>query len=162
MYGTLLESDQYFLNSGFDQWDNLTDAQKKSVLGRSSVILDALYGHRFPGQKENGLNQVEQWPRVNATTLRGEPIPEGLVPPAVKTAVYEIARIEVTRPGSIIPNTMTNQQVRKQKLDVLEREFFKGVDGNSRDSLPYLPIIEGILSDLVSDNLGLFPVFWVR
>lgn len=162
MYGTLESADTYFASIGFANWATLTDEQKTAALTRGSMILDAIYGFRFPGSKTGGFSQVKQWPRENAQTIRGEDIPDDVIPPAVEIATYEITRSEVERPGNLLPASFPQQQLKKQKLDVLEKEFFKNMSNVPRDSLPYLPMIEGILVDLIADTQGDFPIFWVR
>lgn len=161
MYGTIAEADAYF-GSGFARWGTLTADQKTAALIGGSGIVDALYGHRFPGQKAGGFEQENQWPRINAKTTSDERIPEDLIPNAVKRATYEIVRLEVTRPNSVFPGVVVAQQIKRQKVDVIEKEFFKNQSNNPLDSLPFLPLIEGILLDLLNDRFGDFPIFWVR
>lgn len=162
MYGTVVNADAYFASVGFSEWANLIEAQKLSALTNGSMIIDAIYGFRFVGSKTGGYNQLEQWPRVNAVTIRGEEIPDDVIPLAVETATYEVVRSEVQNPGALLPASVSNQQVKKEKLDVLEREFYKDISMVPRDSLPFLPTVEGILYDLISDMQGTFPIFWVR
>lgn len=161
MYGDVTKATAYY-GTGFPQWADLDDDQKTQSLVTASMILDAIYGARFPGQKTGGLQQLRQWPRTNARTSSGEVIPTELVPPAVEIATFEIAKQEIVRPGRILPAAFNAQQVKRQKIDVLEREFFKNQSQDVRTNLPHLPIIEGILIELISDMQGMFPVFWVR
>jgi len=161
MYGTLEKATTYY-GASFPEWGDLDEAQKTTALTQGSMILDAIYAHRFPGQKTGGIAQIRQWPREGAQTIRGELIPFDMIPPAVEVAAFEIAKSEVLRPGGILPTSFASQQVKKQKIDVLEREFFKNQSMYSRDNLPYLPVIEGILIDIINDNQGSFPIFWVR
>lgn len=162
MYGTTDQADTYFSTIGFTNWETLSTEQKTSALVSGSNILDALYTHRFPGQKTGGFQQVDQWPRINAKTRFGEVIPEDVVPDPIIHAAFEITRSEVTKPNSILPATFTGQQIKRQKLDVLEREFFKNDQVDQYSHLPYLPLIEGLIFDFIYSGTGEFPVFWVR
>lgn len=162
MYGTIDQADTYFSSVNFSNWSLLTEEQKTTALTTGSNILDALYTHRFPGQKTGGFQQVDQWPRTNAKTRFGEVIPEDVVPDPIIHAAFEIARIEITKPNSILPATLSGQQIKKQKLDVLEREFFKNDIVDQYGHLPYLPLIEGLIFDFIYSGTGEFPVFWVR
>lgn len=161
MYGSLENAVTYF-GAGFPEWADLDEEQKTIALTQGSMILDAIYGHRFSGKKTGGYNQLRQWPREGATTTSGEEIPFNIIPAAVEIATFELAKSEVLRPGRILPSSFNSQQIKRQKLDVLEREFFKNQSTVSRDNLPYLPVIEGILFDLLDHTHGQFPIFWVR
>ena len=161
MYGDITKADAYFSNT-FPSWSGLTGDAKTTALVNASMILDAVYALRFPGYKTGGLSQIRQWPRSNARTSSGEMIPPDLIPPAVEIATFEIAKQELIRPGKILPVAFNAQQIKRQKLEGLEREFFKNQSMRSTDNLPHLPIIEGILIELLGDMQGMFPIFWVR
>lgn len=162
MYGTIDQADTYFSSIGFTNWETLSTEQKTSALVSGSNILDAIYAHRFSGKKTGGYQQSNQWPRSGANTRFGEVIPEDVVPDPIIHAAFEIARSEITKPNSILPATLSGQQIKRQKLDVLEREFFKNDIVDQYGHLPYLPLIEGLIFDFIYSGTGEFPVFWVR
>lgn len=162
MYGTIVDADSYFLNTGFSEWAELSTQEKTSALINGSNLLDAMYVHRFPGQKTGGFNQANQWPRTNAMTVRGEEIPPNVVPLPVINAAYEIAKMDLLDPGSVLPSSFAQQQIQREKVDVIEVAYFKNQSTNVLDNIPFLPIIEGILYDLLVDRQGSFPIFWVR
>ena len=162
MYGTIAQADAYYSSVNFSNWGLLSDEQKTVALTTGSNILDALYTHRFPGQKTGGFQQVNQWPRTNAKTRFGEDIPADVVPTSLEIAAYVITIQEVSNPGSLLAVSFSSQQVKRQKLDVLEREFFKNDAVDQYGHLPFLPVVEGMLYDILISNLPDFPVYWVR
>ena len=96
-YVTLEEADAYFTDRMHaSTWEALSDPVKSNLLISSSQMLD--WYIKWKGSKSTST-QFMGWPRTNATRPDGTEIEDDVLPPEVKTAVYEqsIANIEADR-----------------------------------------------------------------
>lgn len=116
------------------------DAPVPAVLRqRGSDYLDAAYEARLScSARAGGFTQERAWPRTGHTHY-GASVPDDLIPLPWISASYRAAWLEASQPGwasgSINPNRIT----KREKVDVIEREFFassetgavKGSGGNT-------------------------------
>ncbi|TIP70576.1 MAG: hypothetical protein E5X53_26295 [Mesorhizobium sp.] len=123
---------------------------------RGSSYIDGTYGMRFPGQPTGGLAQERAWPRTGATAY-GVTLASDLIPQRVIDASYEAAYLELVKPGSLSISYDPAKKVKRQKVDVIEREFFEpGAGGNIfAPDAPVSTIIEGLLAPLIGPMFGL-------
>ncbi|PBC23479.1 MULTISPECIES: DnaT-like ssDNA-binding protein [unclassified Mesorhizobium] len=131
------------------------DAPFAALRQRGSAYLDGTYGMRFPGQPTGGIAQEREWPRTGATAY-GATLASDLVPTRVEQASYEAAHIELKKPGSLSISFDPAQRVKRQKVDVIEREFFElGDNGNVwAPNAPVSSLIEGLLAPLIGPVWG--------
>lgn len=122
-------------DSGFQAWlDSMgyvlpVGAPSIAVLrARGSAYLDATYEPLWTGQRADPLVQTDAWPRVNATINCVVAIPSDVTPPQVITASYRAGLLLASTLAS--PSASTGARVKRQKVDVIEREFFD--DGASQ------------------------------
>lgn len=135
-FGTWLTANGYTLPDG---------APTAAVLRqRGSVYIDATYGGRFPGQPTGGAAQERAWPRTGATDRYGNAIASDAVPGAVIEASYMAGYIDAMSPGSLSVVVNPSQRVKRQMVDVIEREFF--APGGDSAVAPTSSIIDGMLA----------------
>lgn len=148
-YGTVADADAYHALRGNTAWAG-TEEQKLAALTRASTYIDAL-GQRmcgtawvsiYPGVKTGGRTQQLAWPRTDAYDTDGVSIPADVVPWEVEHATYEAALREIVTPGSLSPDFVPSQQVKREKVDVLEVEY--AVTSNTNGSNPNLPVISTV------------------
>lgn len=148
-YGTTTGANEYHLARGNAAWVG-TEEQKLAALTRASTYIDAL-GQRmcgsawvsaYPGVKTGGRGQELAWPRTGATDNDGIAILPDEVPREVEWATYEAALREITAAGSLSPDFVPSQQVKREKVDVLEVEY--AVTSNTNGSNPNLPVISTV------------------
>lgn len=121
-------------DAGFAAWlaDNgfvlPIDAPTAAVLRqRGSSYLDATYAPKlWCSAKTGGFDQEREWPRTRALTAGGTEIDPNTVPSAWVRASYRAAWLEASSPGSLSASINTSERVKRQKADVIEREFFDG------------------------------------
>ncbi|AID29245.1 DnaT-like ssDNA-binding protein [Mesorhizobium jarvisii] len=132
------------------------DAPFAALRQRGSAYVDGTYGLRFTGQPTGGIAQEREWPRAGATAY-GSALASDLIPTRVEEASYEAAYIELKKPGSLSISFDPAQRVKRQKVDVIEREFFEpGDTGNIfAPNAPVSTIIEGLLAPLIGPVFGL-------
>lgn len=98
-----------------------------------SAYIDAAYGAKLTcSHRTGGFSQDLEWPR-KGHVINGEVVPDDLIPPAWIYASYRAAYLEAITPGWATGSTDPNKVVKRQKVDVIEREFFsnKEIDAAS-------------------------------
>lgn len=91
---------------------------------RGSTYVDS-YEQFWTGHRTDGATQESAWPRTGATLNCVTPIPDDVIPVGVVTATYRAAWLEASTPGVLAgPQIAPGSRVKRQKVDVIEREFF--------------------------------------
>lgn len=127
------------------------DAPAPAVLrARGSNYLDGTYGPRLScSSPTGGLDQERAWPRtghyVNCAL-----IPDDAIPAAWVRASYRAAWLEASSPGSLAVTVDPNRRVKRQKVDVIEREFF---DGGSSEAGSAGAVIDSEIDGMVQPFL---------
>lgn len=119
---------------------------------RGSAYVDG-YETYWTGQRSGGVMQELAWPRTGATINCTTAVPDDVIPPAVVNASYRAAWLEAATPGVLTGSIVTSgARVKRQKVDVIEREFFD--DGKTEvGSGPAFidSIIDGLLGQFICD-----------
>ena len=112
-YVTVAEADEYnAIRPSAQTWAALSEPEKEQRLVAASDYLDSQY--IFNGKKTDE-NQPREFPRNGETD----------VPMAIKKAVFELALQD-----SLTSNS--SAEVKREKVDVLEVEYFQSDDGAIR------------------------------
>ena len=120
-YVTVAEADAYnAIRPSNSTWAALSDSEKEQRLVSASDYLDSQY--IFTGKKTDA-NQPREFPRNGSTDI----------PTAIKKAVFELALQD-----SLTSNP--SAEVKREKVDVLEVEYFQSDAGSLRFSY-----IDGLL-----------------
>lgn len=91
---------------------------------RGSAYVDG-YEAFWTGYRTGVVMQELAWPRTGATVNCVQAIPDDVIPPSVINAAYRAAWLEASTPGILAgPATTPGARVKRQKVDVIEREFF--------------------------------------
>jgi hypothetical protein len=152
-YGTDSALKAYWDASGYTY---PVDAAFAALRNVGSVYIDATYGSRFTGTPTAGIAQERAWPRTGATAY-GTAIADSAIPVQVENAAYEAAYIALKIPGALSVTYDPAKRVKRQKVDVVEREFFdpgKSANIYAPDA-PVSSLIDGILAPLISSIYGL-------
>lgn len=156
-YGTLDDAATYHDERGNAPWAASTDPQRTSALVRASEALDGIYSSRFPGKKAS-RSQDRAWPRIGAIDhCANEAIPDDETPAEIQAATYALAIAELTSPGASTPTLTMGRITKREKADVLEREFMTAADGVaiSPETLrPVLTAVEDALRCLLMPDGG--------
>lgn len=157
-YGTIDGALTYHQARDNTAWsaDGVTPDQQTAALIRASSSIDGLYGDQFPGKKAGGRDQILAWPRTGAYDhCADENIPDDEIPLAVEYATYAAALQELIEPGSLSPIVTPGRVTKREKVDVIEREFFGPERGPDADSMrPVLSTVEDALRCLLSASGG--------
>lgn len=91
---------------------------------RGSAYLDGTYEALWTGERVDGVMQELGWPRLGAVINCATPIPSDVIPPAIVGAAYRAAWLDAQTPGILSGSVSAGGRVKRQKVDVIEREFF--------------------------------------
>ena len=147
---TWLEDNGYVLPNG---------APQPAILRqRASVYIDGLYGPRFSGYPTAGFEQERAWPRSSAYFGCSQ-IPTDLIPRAVIEASYAAAYYEAINPGGLSAAVTAAGAVKREKIDVIEVEYFQGSGSALENATVVLSSVEGLLTPFFSQaEAGIFAV----
>lgn len=146
----------YGTEQGFTDWlaaQGLTlppDAPAPAVLMQiGSSYVDAAYEWRLQcSQRAGGFSQELAWPRVGHY-VNGQAVPSDLIPQAWIYASYRAAYLNAITPGWSTDQVTPGRITKREKADVLEREFFSAEEaGGGGDAAPGFPsdaVINGML-----------------
>jgi hypothetical protein len=113
-----------------------------------SSYIDAAYGAKLAcSRRAGGFEQELEWPRTGHM-VNGELVPDTLIPPAWVKASYRAAYLEAITPGWATTGQDPNRLTRREKVDVIEREFFAAADmaqSSSAAGMPADSIINGMV-----------------
>jgi hypothetical protein len=149
-YGTLAAAGVYIATlANGAKWGAANEGDRTNALIRASRSLDGIHGANFPGTKAGGRAQEREWPRTSAEDLcTGETIPADIVPVEVENAAYALALVELVTPGATSPSFTPGNVMKREKMDVMERERFGPNDGVSfslADMRPQFAAVEDTL-----------------
>lgn len=141
-------------DSGFTEWlaeNGYTlpaGAPLPAVLrNRGSQYLDAVYGSRLNcSSPTGGVEQERAWPRTGH--MSPVAIPPDVIPKAWVTASYQAAWREAETPGWATSSRDPSRMTKREKADVLEREFFTAEEGGGSAGVAGANI-DGLIEGLV-------------
>lgn len=125
-----------------------------------SNYVDAAYEPRLQcSSRTGGFGQERAWPRTGHY-VGCEEIPSDLIPQAWINASYRAAYLQATQPGWAQSGYDPNRLTKREKVDVIEREFFGAnegaASGNAAPGFTVDPLIDGWVSMwLCSTDSGL-------
>ena len=130
-YGT----DEGFLAWLSGQGMTLPDGAVPAVLRQiGSSYVDAAYEAKLRcSRRTGGFEQELAWPRAGHC-VNGQEVPDTLIPPAWLNASYRAAYLEAMSPGWATGSTDPNRITKREKVDVIEREFMTAADAGGAAS----------------------------
>lgn len=149
-------------DSGFSAWlasQGLTlpvGAPLPSVLREiGSSYVDSAYGWKLTcSMRTGGFSQELEWPR-SGHVVNGEVVPDDFIPAAWINASYRAGYLTAVTPGWATTGTDASRQVKRQKVDTLEREFFSASEAAGTSVAPGMPsdsIINGMVTPWLCSN----------
>lgn len=122
------------------------DAEVAAMLISAMDYLEAQRS-RFQGSKTHPGVQALQWPRVGVVLDCSYILPDNIIPSELKQAQMALA-MEVNAGRQLLPSS-DGRVVKKEKVDVIEREFMTGQDlGRTGLPAPTFPLVDGLLAPL--------------
>lgn len=157
----------YGTDDGFADWlagngHSLPGSAPSSAVlrQRASDYLDALYGAQFRGYPTGGVDQERAWPRTDATAW-GQALAADVIPPAVIRASYAGAWHEATNPGSLAVASSASTAIKREKIDVIETEYFGGTGNALADATVRISEVDGLLKPFLKGEAANGPMVMV-
>lgn len=156
-YGTVAAADAYHAARANSAWAG-TEQAKQAALIRASAYIDGKYQQQnscgrwesmFSGVKTGGRTQELQWPRTGATDNEGAAILSTEVPAEIERATYEAALREIVAPGSLSPDYVASEAIKRQKVDVLEIEYQAPSDSGAVPTRPVITVVDELVAPLL-------------
>jgi len=151
-YVSVTEADTYHTKRGNTAWTG-EDAVKEAALLKAATYLDGEYRQRWKGVKVDWDEQVMEWPRAGVCVVDDYQqvisygylgpgfLAETTIPQRLKDAQCELA----LRALSVELAPDSTGRVKREKVDVLETEWFDGEDSTSTT----YRVVEQLISDLL-------------
>jgi hypothetical protein len=150
----------YGTDEGFSAWlseqgYSLPEATPVDAVlrARGSAYVDG-YEAFWTGYRSGGVLQELGWPRTGATLNCTIAVPDNVIPPAVINAAYRAAWLDAQTPG-VLGGLVTTPgaRVKRQKVDVIEREFFDDGKAQVGGGPAFIDsIIDGALRQFICDS----------
>lgn len=145
----------YGTNEGFESWLadqglSLPDTAPSVAVLRQlgSAYVDSAYEYRLQcSRRAGGWEQELAWPRTGHV-INGQTVPDDLIPPAWVYASYRAGYLNAITPGWSTDQVTPGRVTKREKVDVIEREFFEQSQAGGADSAPGFPsdaIINGLV-----------------
>lgn len=150
-YLSTADCDTYHTNHGDPaSWSSATTAKKEEALRLATQYLDATYGGRWRGRR-NELEQSLDWPRIEVFDRDGFLLASDALPTALVNATAEMALRYVELGSSLIPDLDTPGSIKSErvKLEGIEEEI--EYLGGRTQTVQYR-MVDMLLRDLITSG----------
>ena len=143
-YVTLSYADEYMNNTGRTSWALKTEDERKSYLINATKYIDRTYSQiGWKGMKKYHRKQSLCFPRVELFDKDGDEVLD--IPDELKQAVCEAGFIATTV-NSLFDVKDASGSVKKQKVDVVEVEYYSEADSASGKYISRFTILDSLLA----------------
>lgn len=145
-YVSLEYADEYMKNTGRSAWKDKTENERKSFLINATKYIDRTYSqYGWKGQKKYHRKQSLCFPRVELYDKDGDEVLD--IPEELKQAVCEAGYINTTV-TSLFDIKDSSGTVKRQKVDVLEVEYYSTEESSSDKYISRYTILDSLLAGL--------------
>ncbi len=114
-----------------------------------SDYVDSAYEHALQcSHRTGGFEQERAWPRTGHR-VNGVLVADNFIPPAWINASYMVAYLEATTPGWTSGGTNPGRLTKREKVDVIEREFFSpadtAIDSRIAPGMPFDAVVNSLV-----------------
>lgn len=130
-----------------------SEVRVEALRTQGSLYLDSAYEYKLQcSERSGGWTQELAWPRKGHRDANGREVPDDLIPPQWITASYRAAYLISVNPAWASNSRDVSRITKREKVDTIEREFFK--DGEAGSSLAAAGMasdgmIEGLIKPLM-------------
>lgn len=150
-YASVEAVDAYHTARGNAAWEG-TEAAKEAAIRRATAWIDGRYRQSFPGYRASGRLQALEWPRSDVTDPDGYGVAADAIPVEIVNATAEAALREIATPGSLSPDYVAAQAVKRETVGPLSVEYSDATGASS--VRPTLSVVDGILGGLFRVGSG--------
>lgn len=116
---SLADANTYHTAKGNATWTG-DDADKETAIRRATGVLN---GYSWQGVRTNGRSQALAWPRSGVVDREGHGIASTEIPQELIDACCELALRELVTPGTLTPDLIAGNSVKREKVGSLEVEY---------------------------------------
>ena len=143
-YVSLEYADEYMRNTGRSDWAEKSEDERKAFLINATKYIDRTYSQLgWKGKKKYHRRQCLCFPRVELFDKDGDEVLD--IPEELKQAVCEAGYINTTT-ASLFDVKDSAGTVKKQKVDVLEVEYYSQADSASGTYISRFTILDNLLA----------------
>ena len=113
-------ADAYHAALGNAEWTG-ADADKEAAIRRATSFM--CHALAWAGLRSHGRSQALAWPRSGCLDIEGYGIASDVIPIEVTNACAEIAMRELVSPGSMSPDVVIADSVKREKVGPIETEY---------------------------------------
>lgn len=154
-YVSVSDADTYALTVSNATWSALSNAAKETFLITAFQVLNDAVRFPYVGTRKTST-QAGLWPRLNAVELNGPDIGPTIIPTQLKQASINLALLQASGDTSSVSFSVSGaSNIKRKKVDVLEREYFSPMELGAASPLsmyPYNAAVDGILRPLLRDD----------
>lgn len=148
-YGTDAEFQAWLTGQGLTLPVGAVPATLRAI---GSGYVDAAYAARLScSSRTGGFNQPLAWPRTGHY-VNGLAVPDDLIPQAWVHASYRAAYLEALNPGWATGSVDPTRLTKREKVDVIEREFFAASENGNASAIIGMPV-DGMVEGMVANWL---------
>ncbi len=138
-------ADAYHAAMGNAEWTG-EETDKEAAIRRATAFLSNSY--QWQGYKRKGRPQALAWPRYDVVDCEGWGVDYKSVPVEIQRATAEVALRELMSPGSMNPDVIAADQVKREKIGQIEVEYLNA-NTLPQSARPVLLIVQDIISPLL-------------
>lgn len=116
---SIATADAYHTARGNATWTG-ADADKETAIRRATGVLN---GYAWQGLRTHGRDQALAWPRSGVIDREGYGILSDQIPVEIVNACCELALRELVTPGTLTPDLIPADSVKREKVGPLEVEY---------------------------------------
>lgn len=143
-------ADAYHAAMGNAEWTG-AEPDKEAAIRRATAFLSNSY--QWQGYKRKGRPQALAWPRYDVVDCEGWGVAFDAVPIEIQKATAEVALRELVSPGSMNPDVIASEQVKREKIGALEVEYLNA-NTSPQSARPVLMIVQDIIGPLLRKGSG--------
>lgn len=160
-YASVMQADTYFTNVGNYAWLALSVDDKEIALIKGAAFCNNQQVYPYGGNQQT-LTQFMPWPRTGASYWNSAPqIPDSLIPNDLIQA--NIVAAGLSADGQLPSTSPGGQETKREKVGVLEVEYFHSSQGQSTTSGGAIgadvistqghPAVTGLLMPLLREDI---------
>lgn len=162
-YVSVSDTDTYALTVSNTVWAGLSNPVKETFLIAAFQTLNDAVRFPYVGKRKTS-SQSGLWPRLDAVELNGPEISSTTIPIQLKQAAINLALLQAAGDTTSVSFSLGGaSNLKRRKVDVLEREYFSPTELSGASPLsmyPYNAAVDGLLRPLLRDDRfkGVVPV----
>lgn len=147
-FASLSFVDAYHATYGNSTWTG-EDADKEAAIRRATAYLSNSY--TWAGLRSHNRDQALAWPRSGVCDNEGNGIDSNEMPVELLNATAEVALRELVTPGSMSPDFVASDQVKREKIGQIEVEY-SSAKRTAEELRPVVTIVRDLIGAFLKNG----------